>query len=334
MRNFYKTLQIPFFSTTEAIRNKVKSSKFSPEIEAILLNANRRRVYDRAWNCLSIIAPLRANLGLNESQHWKANHSDFSVAHDGYLPLISQIVEVSKERQEKTQSKSTLQKNPDQMADSGKISKWIFIAVLCAPVLVGLFTCSGEKSYSPEQRPPVQNSSGSLPPFSEQSSFRQQPPSSSLGNMNFLPTEEQLAEYAAQKPSLKTKLKPKSRPQTGRLTGKGKAVAPFSIVTPYGMDYYIKLENVDTQKTIMTAYIRGGDIFDTKVPVGNYILKYASGKQWYGTKSYFGDDTTFSKANEIFSFKRTYDGYEGYTVELVLQRNGNLHTSGISRDNF
>jgi hypothetical protein len=43
----------------------------------------------------------------------------------------------------------------------------------------------------------------------------------------------------------------------------------------------------------------------------------------------FGTETTYSKADSTFDF--TFDGYQysGYTVELIMQRNGNLRTSGI-----
>ena len=110
MRNFYRTLRISPFSDHETIRRVVKTSRVSPEIEAILLDANRRRIYDRAWNCLSVIAQLRANLDLNGSAHWKRNHSDFSVDSDGYLPLMTQLINSARQDQEKAKSHRNPQK--------------------------------------------------------------------------------------------------------------------------------------------------------------------------------------------------------------------------------
>ena len=304
MRNFYKTLQIPFFSTTEAIRNKVKSSTFSPEIEAILLNANRRRVYDRAWNCLSVIGQLRGNFDLNESVHWKRNHSDFSVDSDGYPLLMTQLINSVKQEQEKSEEPTGTAKKEGSRTRKGCFIWFIFLAF----IIWMISTNTPKKSYV---SPTVQS-------FSE----------SNIQSNVIPPTIKE------DKPVPNSQLKPKKRHKTGCLTSKGNNVAPFSVVTQYGMDYYIKLEKTDTKKTVMTAYIRGGDTLDIKVPLGNYILKYASGTQWYGQKYYFGDETVFSKADEIFFFRRIQSGYEGYTVELVLQKNGNLHTSEISKNNF
>ena len=315
MRNFYRTLQLSSFSDNETIRRVLTASKFPPEIEAVLLDAKRRRIYDRAWNCLSVIARLRANLDLNESMHWKANHSDFSVASDGYLPLISQLAEVAKEQRKNDQN---IQKNESMKKEEekgGGVRALIGAICLLLAVIWIINSCSKGREIPTSAYPPVQNSQSLV---SHDNVVSRPVPSSTR----------------VEAPTPKPQLKPKTRPKTGRLTGKGKNVAPFSVMTQVGSDYYIKLESVDTQKTVMTAYIRGGDTLKTKVPVGSYILKYASGVQWYGTKNYFGDDTSFSKADEVFFFRRTYDGYEGYTVELILQQHGNLHTSNIGKSNF
>ena len=304
MRNFYRTLRISPFSDHETIRRVVKTSRVSPEIEAILLDANRRRIYDRAWNCLSVIAQLRANLDLNGSAHWKRNHSDFSVDSDGYLPLMTQLINSARQDQEKGEKPSESAKKDSSRTRKGCFIWFIFLAFIIWIVSVN----TPKTSYV---SPTVQSLA-----------------ESALQSNVIPPTIKE------DKPVSNSQIKPKKRPKTGRLTSKGNNVAPFSIVTQYGRDYYIKLEKTDTPKTVMTAYIRGGDILDIKVPIGNYVLKYASGTQWYGQKYYFGDETVFSKADEIFFFKRTPSGYEGYTVELVLQRNGNLHTSEISWNSF
>ena len=84
----------------------------------------------------------------------------------------------------------------------------------------------------------------------------------------------------------------------------------------------------------MTFFIYGGQNFETKVPLGVYRLKYASGKIWYGEKYLFGPDTAYSKAEQDFEFYRQGDQIAGYTVELILQRNGNLHTTRIPASEF
>ena len=111
-------------------------------------------------------------------------------------------------------------------------------------------------------------------------------------------------------------------------------VAPLEIKTGAGNNYYIKIVNVSSNQTALIAYIVGGRRFEVEMPLGTYEIRYAAGNIWYGTQHYFGPDTAFSKANELFHF--TFDGYRysGYTVELILQAHGNLRTVHIDQSNF
>ena len=84
-----------------------------------------------------------------------------------------------------------------------------------------------------------------------------------------------------------------------------------------------------TNQELASYFIRSGGVVDIDVPVGTYEIKYATGRQWYGTSYLFGPETVYSKADSTFTF--SFDGYQysGYTVELIMQQNGNLRTSGI-----
>ena len=117
-----------------------------------------------------------------------------------------------------------------------------------------------------------------------------------------------------------------------------KGVAPLTIKTNAGSDYFVKLVIPNTTKEIMTLYIHGGQPMVIKVPLGSYELKYAAGQVWYGPKYKFGPTTTYAKADEVFPFTSTptADGitYSGWTVELILQSNGNLKTKTISEAEF
>lgn len=115
---------------------------------------------------------------------------------------------------------------------------------------------------------------------------------------------------------------------------KSEAVAPLAIQTSHGSNYYAKLVNLDTGVETMSMYIIGGIPFETLVPLGRYELRYAAGDIWYGQTHRFGPDTVYSKANSVFEFTQDYEGYRGYTVELILQRNGNLKTQRINPTNF
>jgi hypothetical protein len=83
-------------------------------------------------------------------------------------------------------------------------------------------------------------------------------------------------------------------------------------------------------------FIRDGKTLEILVPVGSYELRYCAGSTWYGPVHRFGPhpDTLCSRAEERFDFARTPDGYNGYTVELILQLHGNLQTKAIPFDRF
>jgi DNA-directed RNA polymerase subunit RPC12/RpoP len=114
-----------------------------------------------------------------------------------------------------------------------------------------------------------------------------------------------------------------------------KGVAPLKIVTRHiNQHHYIKLVNLVDKKKILTAFVRGGENLEIEVPLGSYELRYAVGKTWFGLNFLFGPNTFYHKADSIFEFERR--GYEvsGYTIELFLQKHGNLRTQEISVFSF
>ena len=126
-------------------------------------------------------------------------------------------------------------------------------------------------------------------------------------------------------------------PQTGDNTASfSNGVAPLTIRTSQnsGNHYFVKISNTATRQELGSYFIRSGGVLEIKVPVGSYEIKYASGKQWYGTGYLFGPETAYSKADSIFNFG--FDGYQysGYTIELIMQRHGNLRTSGIQANQW
>lgn len=108
-------------------------------------------------------------------------------------------------------------------------------------------------------------------------------------------------------------------------------VAPLKIRTSSagGHHYFVKIVNLLNSQPIGAYFIHSGETIDIKVPLGTYEIRYASGTKWYGLDYLFGSDTTYNKADSTFDF--SFDGYQysGYTIELIMQQNGNLSTSGI-----
>ena len=114
------------------------------------------------------------------------------------------------------------------------------------------------------------------------------------------------------------------------------AIAPLKLVTSSGADYYIKLTESATKRDAIAIFVNGGQTIEVEVPLGSYHLKYAAGEVWRGEEALFGPDemTTYSIADERFDFEMKSDFVSGYTVELVLQRGGNLSTRKISAEEF
>jgi hypothetical protein len=117
------------------------------------------------------------------------------------------------------------------------------------------------------------------------------------------------------------------------LTSKRK-VAPLSINTSSGSNYLVKLKDAYTKESVMTIFIRGGDSVEVLVPLGSYEITYASGKSWYGYDHLFGPDTTYNKAESLFTFSDTGYQINGYTITLYSVSNGNLKTTNINSSGF
>ena len=113
-------------------------------------------------------------------------------------------------------------------------------------------------------------------------------------------------------------------------------VAPLQIKTPTNSvnHHFIKIVHASTGNTVKTIFIRAGDTINTKMSLGSYNLKYATGKTWYGKEHLFGPETIYSKASKTFTFAREVDGYSGYTIELILQLHGNLRTHRIPKSDW
>lgn len=112
-------------------------------------------------------------------------------------------------------------------------------------------------------------------------------------------------------------------------------VAPLTVETPSGHNYYICLKSLDGEKSNeMSFYITGGNTEEVLVPLGEYAVYYATGDTWYGTEYLFWEDTSYYKCDDTFYFYEEDYTYYGYTLTLSRVYNGNLDTDTISADEF
>lgn len=123
---------------------------------------------------------------------------------------------------------------------------------------------------------------------------------------------------------------------TGRLflANGYKVQAPFNIVAGSDRSAYAKLRSIESRLDVMTVFIRAGETFRGKAPLGNFEFVYASGEKWYGEKDLFGPSTMLSKSESNLSFIREGQTLRGTTITLRRVKGGKFRTKGIDKSEF
>ncbi len=131
---------------------------------------------------------------------------------------------------------------------------------------------------------------------------------------------------------------PQTLPKTGLVKDhvKKSKKYKFYVKTKKGSteNYYVKLFNSKTGEVAYEFFVRAGATMKAKVGSGTYLLRYATGTDWYGTELCFGPDTSYTKSEKAFKFYRKGNTLYGWTVTLYKVENGNLFTLPASPDEF
>ncbi len=107
--------------------------------------------------------------------------------------------------------------------------------------------------------------------------------------------------------------------------------SPFTLQAD-NKNYYIKLcDSIHTGKTVAIFFVRAGEILNTKVPFGQYTIKYASGVEWKGEHELFGEFSQYGKS-QILSFDSDGLSSRGHMISFYRASNGNFKTDAVSRD--
>lgn len=112
------------------------------------------------------------------------------------------------------------------------------------------------------------------------------------------------------------------------------AVAPFEVQASAGSNYLVKLVDANSGLDVLDVFVGSGSTIEVSVPLGSYAVKYAAGADWYGYEYYFGPETMYSEADEIFYFQDDGYQYTGYTITLYPVVGGTLSTSDIAASEF
>lgn len=141
--------------------------------------------------------------------------------------------------------------------------------------------------------------------------------------------------------NLPADLKPAKPPLTSTIerSRRRNAIAPLAIEGETGTNYLIKLVRVDGADS-MLIFVRGGETYSTKIPLGTYNIRSAAGSIWYGRKDFFGPSTRFFRLRTKdgkqpnFTFSRQGNMIHGMRFQLKKVLEGNTEEETISRDEF
>ena len=111
---------------------------------------------------------------------------------------------------------------------------------------------------------------------------------------------------------------------------------PFQIITAPGANYFVKLVDNATGANKIGVFVKGGQGIEVTVPAGQYRMRYATGDTWRGIQHLFGPGkmTSYQESSDILNFNESGGYYNGYTVELILQTDGNMDTHSIPASSF
>lgn len=127
-----------------------------------------------------------------------------------------------------------------------------------------------------------------------------------------------------------------SRPNNGQIIDRPKkrAIAPLKITTSAKRDFYVKLQDHDTREDVTSVYIRAHSSSSLNVPLGNLVVKYATGTEWFSRACLFGVATSIHQAEKVLTFSVEGDQVSGYSIELILQNGGNFATQRLDSSDW
>jgi hypothetical protein len=121
-------------------------------------------------------------------------------------------------------------------------------------------------------------------------------------------------------------------------------IAPLKIETEAGADYLLKLVSTADKADTIMIFVRGGETFSTKVPLGAYHVRGATGKTWYNKQAFFGPETHFfslqnkdgkgADARLVARFWREKNRIFGMTLMFKNAIDGNMTQESIGKGDF
>lgn len=109
-----------------------------------------------------------------------------------------------------------------------------------------------------------------------------------------------------------------------------KATANFTVISGAGRQEHcvVKLETWKEGIPTFEIFVKAGERAETRlVPLGEYRVKYACGKHWYGRLDLFGSGTVVSVGSIPLTFTQQGSTTSGHELTLSKVINGNFKTN-------
>lgn len=318
MKDLYRPLGLSPDASTREIKKRIQKADPDTEnaVREILLNPDRRKVYDRCYQNLRMIGRLRQCLDLTDGPNWGQENAREFQPSDSF----EEFTVGSPKQQEGILAKVFDFFGSRDTGVTGCL-KSLFLRALLLALLFGACSLFSWMCESADEVATSGSDSGRI--ISEPS------------QQDELSSESETADRNTPRES-DFDIKPKSLPSNGTwwdYTSKAK-VAPLKVSVSSGRNYYIKLVDNGSDEPVLTLFIRDGQSARVDVPIGTYEMRYATGDTWYGPEHLFGPETDRYKAESKFFFYRDGGQVSGYSVELVIQEGGNLDTRRIPESEF
>jgi hypothetical protein len=99
-------------------------------------------------------------------------------------------------------------------------------------------------------------------------------------------------------------------------------------------DYFIKLVEPATGQEAAAAFIRSGATLSVQLPPGEYELRYAAGRNWYGWEYLFGTSTSYGRWPRPIVLAPKPRPFDAVSIELIPAQHGKLTTDIMSEYDF
>lgn len=316
MRNLYKILNLDYNADTNAIiqqMKKIRNQEVIMDIKTILLNHANRVQYNKLLLFLENISRIRNNLGINLSENWSSSISDEFIDNNKsnvllYNQFLQKIKIIKREEEKKI---PISKKNKFLFYLNLKVGVIIFIIIY---VFIIIYSIGTQKYEFGDDH---------LSQKSKSENHKNDPITNSE-------KRNRVSDY--KNLDLISKSPPKHK--FIRTNIHSRRICPFEVKTEIGGYYLVKLENIYDKNNYFMIFIHGGKSVNVDVPLGSYLLKYASGDNWYGYEIFFGPEGSYNKSDNTLIFEIDDNQISGYTVTLYKVISGNMRTTRIDFSEF